>query len=93
VPAGTASTEVEHRRRDLALDKYGDRHTFEGVNLKRYTFFISEELDAGLKALKRRDGVPEAESVRRALGDYLRKKGVAGTDQPERQRVATRRRP
>jgi hypothetical protein len=63
------------------------------VNLKRYTFFISEDLDAGLKALKQRDGVPEAESIRRALGDYLRKKDVAVTEKAERQRAGTRRRP
>jgi len=63
------------------------------VSLKRYTFFISEDLDAGLKALKRRDGVPEAESIRRALGDYLMKKKVAASEKAERQRAGTRRRP
>jgi hypothetical protein len=48
-----------------------DRLTF-----RRLSFFIPRNLDAGLKALKDRDGVAEAESIRRALMAYLRDKGV-----------------
>jgi ribosomal protein S15P/S13E len=44
--------------------------------MRRLSFFISEQLDAGLKALKVRDGVAEAESIRRALAAYLKEKGV-----------------
>ena len=43
---------------------------------KRYSFFIDEELEAGLKALKRRDGMPEAEALRRALAEFLKRKGI-----------------
>ncbi len=41
-----------------------------------YNFKIDPELREGLKALKRREGVSEGESCRRALALYLRRKGV-----------------
>ena len=44
--------------------------------MRRMAFFISDELDAGLKALKRDHGTPEAESIRRAIAAYLTTKGV-----------------
>ena len=44
--------------------------------LRRVSFFISDDLDAGLKALKAEYGVPEAESMRRAIATYLKEKGV-----------------
>ena len=59
---------------------------------RRISFFLSDHLCEGLKALKERDGVPEAESMRRAIGEYLTNKGIAVQDKSERQRVATRRR-
>jgi hypothetical protein len=43
---------------------------------KKYTFYISEELDQALKALKARDGISEAEAIRRALTGFLAEKGV-----------------
>ena len=43
---------------------------------QQYGFLISPELAAGLKALKERDGVPESETIRRALAEYLYAKGV-----------------
>ena len=43
---------------------------------KNYSFLISDELDSGLKALKDRDGMPEAEAIRRALAQFLQEKGV-----------------
>ena len=60
---------------------------------KKYTFFITEELDRALKALKERDGIAEAEAVRRALTAYLAEKGVLenpDTQAPSR-RGGTRR--
>ena len=59
---------------------------------RRTSFFISDNLWEGLKALKKRDGVPEAESMRRAIGEYLMKKGIIVHDKTERQRAVTRRR-
>lgn len=50
---------------------------------KAYTFLISEELDQGLKALKERDGTPESETIRRALADYLERKGVKPKARPQ----------
>jgi hypothetical protein len=38
---------------------------------KRYAFWIEPDLEAGLKALKARDGMPEAERVRRAIARVL----------------------
>ncbi len=42
---------------------------------KRTSFFLPEELKHGLERLKQDIGVPETESVRRALREYLTAKG------------------
>jgi len=55
--------------------------------MRRLAFFISEDLDAGLKALKEQHGTPEAETIRRALAAYLAEKGVltqGGRKAPEK---------
>ena len=44
--------------------------------MRRLSFFVSPELDAGLKALKAEHGTPEAVTIRRALEGYLQEKGV-----------------
>jgi hypothetical protein len=41
-----------------------------------YNFRIDEDLDAGLKAVKERDGIPEAEQIRRAVREWLERRGV-----------------
>lgn len=41
-----------------------------------YNFMIDPELDAGLKAVKERDGIGEGEQVRRAIRKWLESKGV-----------------
>ena len=56
---------------------------------KMCSFLIDPELADGLKALKRRDGASEGESIRRALTAYLKRKGVM---KAERKRAATRSR-
>ena len=43
---------------------------------KNYNFMIDPELAEGLKVLKERDGASEGETIRRALVDYFKKKGV-----------------
>jgi len=43
---------------------------------RRTSFFVDDELAEGLKALKSRDGVPEAEAIRRAIAEYLERRGV-----------------
>jgi hypothetical protein len=57
---------------------------------KLYNFYIDPDLAEGLKALKQRDGVPESEQVRRAVREWLQRKGVI---KAERKRVAPRKRP
>ena len=54
--------------------------------MRRLSFFISEPLDAGLKALKLEHGTPEAETIRRALTAYLKEKGVLEEKKPARRR-------
>ena len=43
---------------------------------KKYSFWIDDEQAEGLKEVKERDGVLESEQIRRALNDWLQKKGV-----------------
>jgi len=43
---------------------------------KLYSFYIDPDLAIALKALKKRDGTPESEAVRRGLRSYLKSKGV-----------------
>lgn len=56
-----------------------------------YTFHIDPDLDAGLKTLKARDGTPEGETIRRALAEYLERKGALET-KAARPRVSPRKR-
>ena len=57
---------------------------------KKYSFWIDDEQAEGLKVLKARDGVLESEQIRRAINDWLQKKGVKKTG---RKRASTRKRP
>jgi hypothetical protein len=56
---------------------------------KLYNFLIDPELADALKALKARDGVSESETTRRALREYLQRKGIIKTERP---RAVTRKR-
>ena len=58
---------------------------------KLFTFPIDDDLAVLLKEVKRRDGVSEAEQVRRGIRMWLESKGVM--KKAERPRVAARRRP
>ncbi len=40
----------------------------------RINFYIDDELGEGLKALKERDGIPEAEQIRRGIKLWLESK-------------------
>ena len=55
-----------------------------------FTFGIPPELKSGLQAVKERDGVPEAEQIRRAIKMWLIDRGVM---KPDRKRALTRKRP
>lgn len=57
---------------------------------KYFTFAISDELKQGLEAVKERDGVSEAEQIRRGIQMWLQSRGVIKAD---RKRATTRKRP
>lgn len=57
---------------------------------KTFTFSISDELKAGLQTIKERDGISEAEQIRRAIGMWLDSKGVEV--KADRKRASTRKR-
>ena len=42
----------------------------------KYNFWIDPELRAGLRTIRDRDGVLESEQIRRAIKDWLVKKGL-----------------
>jgi hypothetical protein len=54
---------------------------------RKYSFWIDEAQADGLKAVKVRDGVLESEQIRRALNDWLDKKGVVVKAAPRRART------
>jgi len=56
---------------------------------KLHNFYLDPDLSDGLKAVKDRDGITEAEQVRRAVRDWLERKGV--TKQAAPRRVPSRR--
>ena len=42
----------------------------------RTSFYIDEDLQRGLEALKARDGMPASEAIRRAIAAFLAEKGI-----------------
>lgn len=56
---------------------------------KTFTFAITDELKAGLQTVKERDGISEAEQIRRAIALWLESKGVSKATP---RRAQTRRR-
>ena len=44
--------------------------------MRRVNFYISPELDEGLKTVKERDGVSESEQIRRGIRLWLETKGI-----------------
>jgi Arc/MetJ-type ribon-helix-helix transcriptional regulator len=43
---------------------------------RRFTFYISPELDEGLDELRVRDGISESEAIRRAIREFLEARGI-----------------
>lgn len=58
---------------------------------QRYNFFMESEHHEALKAIKERDGIPESEQIRRAIADWIAKKGVV-EKKADRKRAVTRKR-
>jgi hypothetical protein len=46
------------------------------------TIYLDDDLRDGLKAVKARDGVPEAEQIRRALRGWLQERKAIGKSVP-----------
>ena len=44
---------------------------------RRTSVFLDAELLEGLRALKTRDGITDAEAIRRAIAEFLVRKGIA----------------
>jgi hypothetical protein len=57
---------------------------------KLYSFWIDHAQAIGLKTVKKRDGVPESEQIRRAIDAWLEKKDAKLKTAPRR--ALTRRR-
>ena len=53
-----------------------------------FTFAISHALKVGLQTVKQRDGISEAEQIRRAIAMWLESKGVM--QETERKRAGTK---
>jgi len=47
------------------------------VTLRRVAFWVDDDLADALKVIKARDGVPEAEQLRRAIRAWAVERGVA----------------
>ena len=43
---------------------------------RRVSFFLDSDLEAGLKALRGKVGIPQAEAIRRAIAQYLERQGI-----------------
>lgn len=74
--------------RAVRLTKSAYRHIYMPMAKTRVSFFIDRDLQTGLRALKERDGVPEAESIRRAIADYLKR--MKASTKPQAQRKVKR---
>jgi len=57
---------------------------------ERYNFLIDPEQREALRFIKAREGVPESEQIRRAIDDWLKRKGILKSG---RKRAALRKRP
>jgi hypothetical protein len=56
---------------------------------KTFTFVLPDELKSGLRLVRERDGIADAEQIRRGIRMWLTSKGVI---RAERKRADTRRR-
>lgn len=59
------------------------------VAKKTFTFAIDDELKAGLQLVRERDGITEAEQIRRAIRTWLESRQAI---KAERKRAVTRKR-
>ena len=67
------------------------------MTLRRVTFWVDEDLADALKAIKTRDGIPEAEQLRRAIRAWVGERGLvaresAGLPRPRQAKARTTKR-
>ena len=62
-----------------ALTAVCKRSYIDAYMKTRTSFYIGEDLQRGLEALKERDGMPAAEAIRRAIAAFLEAKGIQAT--------------
>lgn len=60
------------------------------TNQKTFTFVLPGDMKKALRAVRDRDGVSEAEQIRRGIQMWLETKGIIKSD---RKRASTRKRP
>jgi len=65
----------KQRPRDQALSHIWHLLYNKTVTLRRVTFWVDDELADALKAIKARDGIPEAEQLRRAIRAWVGDRG------------------
>lgn len=58
---------------------------------RRYTFWINDTEEEGLKAIKTEEGIAESEQIRQAIRDWLKKKGVSVKKRTARTRKRAKR--
>jgi len=56
-------------------------------------FFLDQDLEVGLKELKRKTGIPQAEAIRRAIAEFLQRQDAGVETRTGRKRAVTRLRP
>ena len=52
------------------------------MTLRRVTFWVDDDLADALKGIKRRDGIPEAEQLRRAIRAWVGERGMVARESP-----------
>jgi predicted transcriptional regulator len=62
------------------------------VHVRRYNFYLPDNLDRALDELKARDGISESEAIRRALTEFLKRKKIRITAAQKGGRRAVKRR-
>ena len=59
---------------------------------KTFTFAIADEMKAALTSIRERDGIPEAEQIRRGIQMWLDSKGAGAKGKPASTRKLARKR-
>ena len=62
------------------------------MSMQRVNFYLAEASQDALKAIKERDGIPEAEQIRRGIKLWLESKGDRVTPQARKRKGGTRKR-